>query len=394
MVKVKTFLLALDYFPHELEKFQAFLTDKRLTLAEKEILRSWLMLRDGEYEELFSTLNKIQVQDPTVEALRNLLMGIAYINKGEAIKALPELHLSLEHFQKIDLPKFKFTAAFNQFMAYLNLRNVKGMGESLELFETIKPTTPRQEADFYRSHFNYNAVIGNQEKAKTYLKKLESYDKHMSEGQKSFLLTDKFMFYLKVDDHNACEVVLDEMKNYRKFQLKSNYKFMRKLMDFCFKDKPLYLYPTDFQGVEYLYNQVCCLLALHEGDQFKAQKYWNDLKVIAPEVYGTDFHYLGDKCLFQLALNKIQGQGQELAISPVVTVSKTVGDKESVALSILSQGKPVSKEELFKMIWGSEPQTKDELARLRKLISNLRDKVDGEIVSRKGSYLIEKKKAA
>ena len=391
MVKVKTFLTALDCFTENLDKFNQYFDDRRLTFAEKEILRALLHLRNGEYETIFSTIKKLQIKDPTVQAIKYIILGISYINISESKKSLEYLELSEDYFKTTSLHKQHFNSLFYQFLAYLNLNDINGMAKSLDKLENVEVPNKKFEADLHRARFNFHVHSKNYEKAQMTLLKINNLMPDMTEGQKNFFLTDKFEFFLITDQISEAQKTVNEMKKYRKFQIKGNYQFIKVIMDFCFKNKPLYLYLKDFEGQGYIYLQVKFLLALSEGNEKLANKTWEDLKKETPGCYQDHFTYVGSKCLFQMALDKIKSPQQVIKKQ---NLKPLIGDKEALCLSILSSGKIINQDILFKEIWGEEAKNKEELARLRKLISRIRSKSEIDIQSHKGSYFINLKKTA
>jgi len=92
--------------------------------------------------------------------------------------------------------------------------------------------------------------------------------------------------------------------------------------------------------------------------------------------------------LFQIALKKIIDlkSSSDLELGPKTLVE---GSKEAICLEILKNGRHIRADELFSAIWGYEAQAKNEMARLRKLRSRIKNKTDIDVISYKGCYFIQ-----
>lgn len=79
--KEKTFLFALSLISSDPEKAKNHLEDKRLTSAEKIVLRSYFLLRNNKMEEVIKELNGLTGKmSEVVESQRQLLLGLAHNN--------------------------------------------------------------------------------------------------------------------------------------------------------------------------------------------------------------------------------------------------------------------------------------------------------------------------
>lgn len=393
MVKIKTFIEALSFYHADFKKFQRYLQDKRLSQAEKTILRAWINLREVKLQKIISELAPLKTFDKEVEAQRQLLLGIAYNNTGELLHAVPTLLHAIGPLKDSNLPNSYFAAINTLFITYHNLKDLDGMARVLEeMVEFEKPTTG-QQIEILRRQFSFFCFIGKLDKARLIMKKIDKYKKYFSDAQKINLLMDKFDLAIKADSYKVCEEILSEMKNHRNFQLSANFKFMRKLLSLITTGESLYLYPKDFAENPQLCAQVKVLLAMEQGNYEDARREWLQLSKMSPSIFDKDFGYHGDKCLFSVAINKLQPKKE------ILFAKKGEMNNEALFLKIMTehQGIPISKEELFYEMWGKELESKDDLNKLVCTVYRLKTKHKLTIKSRKGCYILEKahlKKAA
>src|SRR4051812_38309751 len=121
--RVKTFMFSMNLFDLTLKQKQNYLSDKRLTLVEKEIVRCTISLKDCLYTEIISKLKNIRGQNDLVESQRTLVLGIAYSASGDSRNAIPELEKSLKTFHDYKLKRYEFYALNQLFFSYYNLKN-------------------------------------------------------------------------------------------------------------------------------------------------------------------------------------------------------------------------------------------------------------------------------
>lgn len=392
MVRIKTFFEALSFYYTDSKKFLRYFEDKRLSQAEKAILRSWQNLREVKLQVIIKDLSGLKNLETDVEAQRQLLLGIAYNNTGDLLHAVTHLLRSLELLQEVGPAQSMFAATNTLFITYQNLKDHEGMARVLDEMEELENPTQGQQLEILRRRFAFLCFVGKLDKAQATMKKIESFEKHFSDSQKINVLMDKFDLAIKSENYKDCEKLLDKMKGHRNFHLSINFKFMRKTLDLINKGDPLYLYAKDFSDNPMMYAQVKVLLLMEQTNFEGARREWLNLHKLSPQVYDKDFGYHGDKCLFSLSVKKLQPKKQ------VIFAQKGEMNNEQLFLKIMTehQGVPISKEELFFQLWGRELETKEDLNKLVCTVYRLKNKYKLIIKSKKGCYILQSvgKKAA
>lgn len=390
-VKVKTFILALNTLGINPKKTKSYLKDKRLSQAEKAILQSFLDIRDNLISEVIVNLQSLVTTDPVVESQKKLILGIAYNNQTQYQVAQTLMVESLELMEEFaeDIPAQKFIALNNLFIIYRNLKNFKQMEATLKKMHCWGASNDLAKWSLLRADFKYASVTGNFQAAEKCLKLLDKNDKNLSEAQIITHLVDKFDFYVKTDRLDDCEAVLADMKNYRKFQLSSNYNFMKLLLNHYLHGKTLYVTDSDFKDFPMLFQQIKVIQKLEESDKGEAQQHWTKLANSFPEVYGRELgDYLGDKCLFSVCLAK----HKKVQASNVLELKRHELPKtkeEALVVLLEKADTPLHQELIYELLWEEVPESKLDLNKLAQLVYAVKSKTGLDIRMKKSCYFIE-----
>ncbi len=383
----KTFYRILIELNQTTHKSKQYLSDKRLTLTEKKIIEGHLLIRNNQnlkVIELFQSLSASPL--PFVEGQRNLLLGVAYNNLSLYEEAEEHLRLAARILDDFQFHHFRFNAWFNLFLVYLNSGKHKEMKSSLQILCTIPELSPTSEIRLVRCQFLYHSETHDSEKALEYLHLLKARKSEMVESDVISHLVSEFIFFIKMEDFSHCKTTLEEMKNHRKFQLTENYNFMKVLLHHLMDDAPIYVYDHEFKGTPLLFHQIKLIRALHSGAHTVAKQEWMELQKISDRQYGEAFIYEGPKSLFSLCLDKNLKNFQD---TPVIA-SLESSSKQEHLIQILRQLKaPISKEALFEKIWGRPVQDKEDIKRLSRLVSKVRNEENINVQTRKDAYVVK-----
>lgn len=396
----KTFISILNLYNNDFRKFKRKLSDKRLSQTERKILQGWIDFRDGEFSKIVAEISPLTTDSEMIRSEKELLLSIAENNRGNPQKAVDGLLKVVNVLKKFNLPRQLFLAYSNLFVAYLNLKDRDGMEKALEFLDGIRNPPIVQKIQILRCKCKYYMFVGNLDQATRYVKELEMRVGEMSEAQRTGLLLDQFVFYLRQDDFEQCEAILQKIKERRKFKLTANYQFMFKLLKFVAHGGSIYLYPKDYKEIPMLFHQVNVLLSLERGDLSAAQEHWKYLRKQSPAIYGKNLVYSGDKCLFSMALARLRQIPATITQSEKnISANQPEGNKEIQIIRLLESfdGVPVSKEEIYLQVYGSPALTKDELSKLTSAVYRIKSKLGLDIVSKKGCYFLRSspsKKAA
>jgi hypothetical protein len=394
MVKAKTFIEAINSFYDCKRKFKTYLLDNRLTTLEKKILQCMIWISDSKFDEVIGALeDTTPLGDKIIDAEKELLMGMAFNNRGDSKKAVPFFKRSITLMADSPLKRRLFTANCNLFFCYYNLKSNDGMKSALEAMVPFEEMTTAERITLLSTKLCYSSVINDFDNSLLIINELKKHQHEMNDNHKSGFLLDQFDYYFKTDQYQKCYMILEQMTRIKKFHLGANYKFMKGILNNLTTNSPLYLYENNFTDHPLLLFQIRVLKALEEKQTGEALKGWEKLREFSPLVYQPNFHYSGDKCLFGECLKK-----HLLAINtpPVQATidSAQFSNKIQFLLSILEESKgPILKEALYEKIYGKPITDKEDLKKLAQLIYKVRLSHDVEIKTRKGCYFIEVKAA-
>lgn len=382
-VKAKTFFTALREFHDHPQKVRKYFKDNRITQSEKKILEGWYLLRDGKSEQIVELFEKIPAQtDELVESQRNLVLGLALNNLSRFTEAAQKVESAARTLKNHDLPYYLYIAQSNLFNINLNLKNMAGMRKSLHELRAITAQNKRQEVIYLLLRMKYFSFCGKYHFANRQIALIEQKKNLMNESIVINFMTSKFMHEVRCQDLNKANRTLNEMKKFRKFHFNANFKFMRMMLDHLMAGKPLYVYQHDFDHSPMLFHQIKVIQLLEEANPAEAETHWNKLQEIQPGIYGRAFQYDGDPCLFSLCLKR-----HDKKISMPHFQMPLDMPKEKWLYTLLQEiDHPIRKEDLLKLIWGKNESDKDDLNKLKVLISRTRDKYGIEISYKKGCY--------
>lgn len=390
MIKVKTFIEALNCFHSDPLKMRGYLNDYRLSSAEKTILRCWLWLRDSQFNQILDALGNMTAEaHPIIQVQKNILLGTTYNNKGECEKAIPLLKNAIKSLEDFPLHRQKLVSRTNLFIAYFNLKDNSGMEYVLALLNDFNALNESEQINIEICRLNYYSFVGEYKIAKNIISNLMTLQAFMNEYQRITFCIQQFDFAIKTDQYDVARLSLEEMKKYRKFQLSANFKFMKSLLDHLLEDATVYLYDQDFAEIPLLYFQMKVIKSLEEQNEVVAMNYWERLTELSPHIFKKDFQYAGDKCLFSMCLNKHLGQKD---VAKEISCTELPKVKEDALVTLLSQSQaPLKREALFTLLWGKEVENKSDLKKLTSMVSYIRKKRKIDIKMKKGCYFLEKK---
>jgi len=388
MIVQKTFYKILLDFNVNPFRAKQCLNDKRLTLVEKKIIESYLHIRNNQNQLAIDHISSVASSEaPLVEGQRHLVLGLALNNISHFEEAEKRVKEAIRHLNQIKAPYFQFIAHLYLFTVYSNMNRLDLMKQTLDKMELIPKEHDLQKIKLLRCQFDYYSLT-DAAKARNILKSIEPHKKNMTEGDIASHLVCEFMFFVQCEEFETCEKVLEEMKKYRKYTLSENFNYNKKLLAHLTENAPIYLTGDDFKSIPVLYYQLKVIHAFEDLNDFDAHRYWNELATMYPEFYKKDFDFKGPKSLFSLCLDK----HRKVVIQPMVPEIENADklSKLDLLISIVNSiTVPISKGLLYERIWDSSPESKEDLARLTKLISRARNEKGIEIKSRKGTYYVD-----
>lgn len=392
LVKCKTFEVYLRELIYHPERSKKWLADKRLSEMEKSILRGHLLLRDNKTTEALKEVEKFSASDiEFVNDHRNLLLGICHNNLGNYASAKKYLELASFGLEKSHQYYHLFTTLYNLSILAYNQGQLESLRSSVERMVRLRVDGVLPQIRLLCCQFLLALETGEDDKVRECIKKLNGLKSEMPESELGPQLVSEFMFYMKNEELDKAEAILQEMKKYRKFTLSENYNFMKGLLGYLRNDSTLYVYPNMFShSSSVLYYQMKVIETLQVGDKESAGEFWKKLQVEhSQSLYQDDLQWTGKKCLFSLCLEKSKANLASTAPFKIVIGD---GPKHQVLYNILLEANaPVKAAELYEILYGEVVQEKDDLKKLVRLVVTVRDYYKAEIVSKKGTYQLIKK---
>ncbi len=381
---VKAFAQAVTEIYENPDILPQFLKDLRPTSVEKDLLTAMFMMRKGHYEEIKRTVISLNPKEQFVSSIKSFILGICCNQLGQFSDASEHFTECYNLLAPYDSPKMKFICSFNHFFCNVNLHKVTHSKNLIDEIFSFDAKRPQDKIKQWRVGCMISLAEGDLTKAEKYLTDIDQHSEYLSESQRANLFYDKFQLLIHKNDLIQARELTMSMKSIRTFYNSPNYIFMKGLLDFIIDDSELYFYEKDFKGVHFLWWQVSVITNLQSKKFDAAREHWTRLQKSIPHIYGDDFLYQGEECLFKIALEKVYSI-RELSTDKLPAFET----KEELLAYILEEcPEGILKNDLYKMIYGEDVQSKSDYDKLKQLVMRLRKKTLLDVKSRKGSYYL------
>ena len=353
---------------------------------EKMVLKGWFLLRKNKTTELIEMILGMSLsQHELVDSQKKLLLGIAYNNLGEMSKAQKYLINVPEVVLKYPIRAMHFIAYYNLCICYFNQKKNAELTDAVAQMELLVSDSSRHEIMLKQCQLM--SAIQNQkhELAGELLGQLDRNLSKMSESMKLGHLYDKFNYFLSSNQLEQCLLCLWEMKKCRSFHSSENFNYLKTLLEMLVHDRPLYFYPQHFKVNHSLFYQLKVVQSLQKMDVAEAEVYWSKLRRLDPQTYLEQFKLKDEASLLNLALKKYHAH---LTVShSSVQLDAEESTKEKLLYNLLTQsGHPVSKEMIHQLLWNKPMLDKDDMLKLKKLVSRVRSFYHLDIKFKNGCY--------
>ena len=374
------YLKELIYHP---ERSKKWMSDQQLLRLERKILQGHLLVRDNKNALVIEDVTKIPDSNVEfVDAHKNLLLGICHNNIGEYFESENYLLRAIHVFRENKISYHLFTALFNLLNVLSNVGRFSEMKNVLNEMEILNPPEKLAQVRLLRSRFIYACDLNQMTRARELMEVIDSIRSDMSEYDYAAHLVCEFMFFMKMEEFSNAQRSLERMQRCRKFMASENYHFMKRLFAHLLTDDTIYIYEREFPHFSVLFHQMKVIERLQANDSIQAERHWSELEKIFPDLYQDNFSYLGDKNLFSLCLKKHRDIFKDTRPKTL-----TEGPKLHAAFKILQEtSAPIRAAELYKVLYGKEIQSKNDLSKLTVIISKVRKNHQVKILSRKGTY--------
>ena len=369
------------------------LKDRRLNLEEKTILRGWFLLRKNKVAELIELINSMPIsQSELIECQKKLLLGICFNNLGQLNKAQNYLEEVPSVLSRYQIKCLQFIAYYNLFICYFNLNDIPSAEETIKQMESLRPDHYRHDLLLLQCRFMLNLLNENNLEAQKNLDLLDKQTSKMSESMRLGHCYDKFNFYLNQNKLSNCLSSLLEMKKCRAFNLSENFIYMKNMLELLVNDKPIYVYSHQFKLNHHYFYHLKVIQLIQSMDINAANVYWKKLVSFDHENYFDGFIVKDQNSLLALALKKFEkniiSQTSRLNIS-----SDGMSKEKLLAEIIQSSPHPFPKDLIHELIWGRKIHDKNDMIKLKKLVSRVRQLFGLDIKFKSNCYYVVRDQA-
>lgn len=367
-----------------LEKFQRRLKRSRFSQEEMLILEAFLFYQKRNKEEIFNRIRTKKMQDPYLEATRNYVLGLTYNHFGKYSFAVEKLKISIRQYQEIGEEEGCFYPIVFLVLTFANQKRFAELEKYARLMKTYKPRTQHQKIAQGHAYIVFLVTTDQTEKAKDELIKILRTKNEYLDRYRAGLLVLSFMLAFKEKRYEECSEILKKYKNAKGFSVQANYLYMKSLFNHLVKGAPLYVYENDFENCLELRDQLEVIKAMSRGDREWAYKAWFKLQKHNPILYGKNFEFNGDSCLFSMALQKhVKSLETEIDIKRLVQGNLSLDQKLEKIFN--NTNVTISKEKLIELLWNEAP-SEMAMARLRKVVSRFNQRHSAQLKSYQDTY--------
>lgn len=385
------YLKAVDYYlSGETVKLIRATNSKKLSIAEKKLLKARILARENKWDESIELLSSISTTSNFLLGEKFALIGISYIQKSEFEKSIINNIESLKYYEKIEDSIGLFTTNYNLSVSYLKL-GLNLLSDKFISYSEKYASTTRQNGLIIRAKaFSLSLKKDHKESIKLIDRAINEKHNFSINDILTLKLTASEI-YIRSEEYEEAYKVLSKL--IRSKQIKESAKA---ICDFYFlklylgkikklsSRKPLQVSKSNEHSLQW--NLIKTLI---EGDQLLSRNLWNKLRLIAPSKYLEDFKFLDSELdsIFSRLILKIRKKTVHLELSRYID---DVKGKRSKALlqSLINSNGPISKEDLIELTWETKYNPSFD-SRFYKLIERIKSCTGLNIVNDYRSYYIK-----
>lgn len=386
------FIETYELYATDSRKFFYRLRNHQFSIYEKRILEAYHLHLRNKIPQALELLSSFRCHsDSFLEAARHYFLGLSLNQAGEYSSAQNHLKKSVKLFESIKESEFIFYPLHVLGISLTNDRKVLETKHYLDKITSLTVNSKTKAIMQAQNKICYYIVSFQSQKGIDLIEKvMEKYQGDLGTTT-PFYHVMNFILHFQLDDYENCYLIIDQYKNLSGCKIKPNFTFMKSLMDHLLFNRTLYVYKKDYVNNMYLFHQANVIKYLASGETNDALKHWKKLQAENPALYSDDFQYNGEKSLFSANLEKHQKNLKEQVIDREYLASLK-SPKEKLKYLLLSQVRPIQRDQLIELIWNEE-YSEITSKRLNRLVSKLNKELGKKIKNSQGSYWIEKEAA-
>jgi hypothetical protein len=378
------FLLMFNLFKENRRQFDYNLKKASGDIYKHRLLLAYRHFQLNQYEHALELLKINSSLSKEFEAIRSYLLGMVLNQNCVYAFAKEHLERSITILTGMRDEAFILKPLIVLALAQASTQDKKGFSRSIKkisCYTTEDRNTQVQLAQVRAIDF---LLLNRLDECLGVIQNVfEQYEKEVT-PHLSFFLTIKFMVHVKEDNFIECYRTLQLYKQSSGASVRSNYTFMKILLNHYTKDETIYLYESDYLRSPELLHQLQVIKALSVGDVESARNFWSLLRRHNSGLYLDEFVYAGDKNLFSLCLQKHSKVAHRRRTS--LSINEDLSALERLH-HILNQAQvPLLKDELISMLWKDAEYCPKLESRFHKLISRYRQKYSAKIRIQQGYY--------
>lgn len=383
----KNYSAYLDlHFNDQPARFLKFKNDVELSQVEKELLNSRLLIRDKQWDESLSRLEKLKTETPFLKAERYLQMGSIELLRSRYEESAKFNSLAVRFFEMCNDDIGLFRANYNM-MAAFSRAGMNSLGhyfltqsEKFAHHAKEKLIVARAKISFLSRECQFDEAI-------QVIRDIQSKKADHNKLEWEYFLTAASDVFFRAGKKEEATQIIEELMVSKTLLVRGRVIFYYHLSKFLFESKAL---PSKPQAVEQIaeYDLKWDLLeAVRDGESDRAQKIWQQLVSLFPHNYAPGYVCKSEsesKSIFMQVLSNM------FVAAPKSSVDLGIikGKKAKLLLQhLMNSQTPMRKEILIEKIWGEDYRPELD-ARFYKLIERVKTMIALPIKNDNSAYYL------
>lgn len=378
-------LLSLLY--NNPKKYKYHQDSPHFTQTQKNLLKAYAAFKAEERDEVFRLLRYKKFDPLFEEGIRCYILALTFNSFGHYKFAKEHFDLAENIFKQIKHKQYQFYCLCELFFLHSNLKTFDEIDHKVK---DLEKANAHSEHDQLLKSYALALHYFNTKKENKALRIIDQSLSNQSQKGKMFrnpFLMTLLRIQLRKRQFEECYKTLRKYKEAKGYKITVNYKYIKLLLDFIVKEKPLYVYARDFKENPELFQQLQCIDYLARKQLQDAAMIWSKLQKHNPKLYKSNYQFPSDDSLFSLALKKVHNQAQVphgFSKDALNGINKTL-DKLDYILTYYKSS--ITKAELIEYLWQEEVDEKS-LKKLSRLMMKYKNAKGIEIKSYQETYKI------
>lgn len=366
-----------------------------LSYPEKKLLEARSLFIKKEWDSAYELLSTIQTPCPFLNGDLYFLRAYCHSRKGEFAAAAGLLEQSICYYDQAKDRRGGFLAHYNSSVAYNRLRKIdqeeEHLNQALQLATHASETILilRGQACLFSNKSDHERAVHFIEQALN----MDIGELDINENDKLNLLSVAVDIYFRAGRPAKSMAMLEELKLSKINSAKARVSFEHYILKAHMNQQKLDRMPLAIKNSTEYTLKWDLLKMVQTGQIQEAEKKWQELADLFPEIYGLPFELRDPSLKETIFFTYLDAQFESEQVD-FEEINKLHGKNLKRLYKILIESPiPLSKENLIEKIWGIDYSPEFD-NRFYQLMKRLKQRVNRTVTNKNNCYKIQGKKSA